>query len=136
MSVHDLDEVPRTLEEAPPPRLLGLFDQVALWGNLGISLLLIVAGMIVVSPDPTLPRLSLLAAFTAIVVGAVLGNLLLGLGARELLFGRAELALELPDQLAAVTPDQVRDAAAALREQGRAVLIIEPGSTQPEEEQA
>lgn len=82
MSVHDLDEVPRTLEEAPPPRLLGLFDQVALWGNLGISLLLIVAGTFVLAPDPTLPRLSLLAAFTAIVVGAVLGNLLLGLGAR------------------------------------------------------
>ena len=61
---------------------------------------------------------------------------MLGLGARELLFGRAELALELPDRLAAVTPDQVRDAAAALRAQGRAVLIVEPGSAQPEEEQA
>ena len=61
---------------------------------------------------------------------------MLGLGARELLFGRAELALELPDRLAAVTPDQVRDAAAALRAQGRAVLIVEPGSAQPQEEQA
>ena len=62
--------------------------------------------------------------------------LMLGLGSRELLFGRAELALELPYRLAAVTPDQVRDAAAALRAQGRAVLIVEPGSAQPEEEQA
>lgn len=61
---------------------------------------------------------------------------MLGLGARELLYGRAELAVELPDRLAAVTPEQVREAAAALRGQGRAVLIVEPGSAQPEEEQA
>ena len=60
---------------------------------------------------------------------------MLGLGARELLFGRAELAMELPDRLAAVTPEQVREAAAALRGQGRAVLIVEP-ATQPTEEQA
>lgn len=82
MSVHDLDEVPRTLTEAPPPRPLGLVDQVVLWGNLGISLLVIVAGTFVLAPDPTLPPLSLAAALTAVVVGAVLGNVLLGLGAR------------------------------------------------------
>jgi zinc protease len=52
---------------------------------------------------------------------------MLGLGARELLFGRAELAVELPSLLTAVTPEQVRDAAAALRGQGRAVLVVEPG---------
>ncbi len=40
---------------------------------------------------------------------------MLGLGARELLYGRAEIAVELPDRLAAVTPEQVRAAAAALR---------------------
>lgn len=74
-------EVPRTLEEAPPPRPLGLFDQVSLWGNLGISLLLLVAGVFVVSPDPTLPALSLAAALTAVVVGALIGNVLLGLAA-------------------------------------------------------
>lgn len=51
---------------------------------------------------------------------------MLGLGARELLYGRAELAEELPDRLAAVVPDQVRAAAAALRGQGRAVLVVEP----------
>ena len=51
---------------------------------------------------------------------------MLGLGARELLYGRAELALELPERLAAVTPEQVRAAAAALRGQGRAVLVVEP----------
>lgn len=76
------DEVPRTLEEAPPPRLLGFVDQTALWGNLGISLLLVVAGTFVLNPDPGLPTLSLAAALTAIAVGAVLGNLLLGVVAR------------------------------------------------------
>ena len=34
---------------------------------------------------------------------------MLGLGARELLYGRAEIALELPDRLAAVSREQVRD---------------------------
>ncbi|HXV94412.1 MAG TPA: insulinase family protein, partial [Pseudonocardia sp.] len=51
---------------------------------------------------------------------------MLGLGARELLYGRAELATELPGRLAAVTPEQVRDAAAALRGAGRGVLVVEP----------
>jgi predicted Zn-dependent peptidase len=60
---------------------------------------------------------------------------MLGLGARELLFGRAELALELPGRLAAVTPEQVRSAAADLRAQGRAVLIVEPGGPEPTADQ-
>jgi len=51
---------------------------------------------------------------------------MLGLGARELLYGRAEIAAELPDRLAVVTPDQVRAAAAALRSGGRGVLLVEP----------
>src|SRR5688572_12450678 len=74
-------EVAPTLEGAPP-RLLGFLDQTALWGNLGISLLLVVAGTFVLAPDPGLPPLSLAAAIAAVVVGAVLGNLLLGLGAQ------------------------------------------------------
>lgn len=74
-------EVPRTLTEAPPPRLLGLADQTALWGNLGISLLLVVAGTFVLAPDPSLPQLPLMGAVVAVLVGAVLGNLLLGLAA-------------------------------------------------------
>jgi nucleobase:cation symporter-1, NCS1 family len=74
------DEAPLTLTAAPP-RPLGFFDQLALWGNLGISLLLVVAGTFVLAPDPSLPPLSLLAALAAIAVGAVLGNLLLGLAA-------------------------------------------------------
>jgi zinc protease len=51
---------------------------------------------------------------------------MLGLGARELLYGRAEISAELPDRLAAVTPEQVRVAAAALRSGGRGVLLVEP----------
>jgi putative hydroxymethylpyrimidine transporter CytX len=74
-------EVPLTLDEAPPPRLLGLVDQVALWGNLGISILLLLTATFVMAPDPALPPLSLGAALVAIVVGAVIGNALLGLGA-------------------------------------------------------
>jgi putative hydroxymethylpyrimidine transporter CytX len=76
-----IQEVPRTLEEAPP-RPLGFLDQTALWGNLGISLLLIVAGTFVLAPDPGLPALGLGAALVAVVVGALLGNVLLGLGAQ------------------------------------------------------
>ncbi|MGE3288650.1 MAG: M16 family metallopeptidase [Pseudonocardia sp.] len=51
---------------------------------------------------------------------------MLGLGARELLYGRAEITPELPHRLAAVRPEQVRDAAAALRGAGRGVLLVEP----------
>jgi zinc protease len=51
---------------------------------------------------------------------------MLGLGARELLYGRAEISAELPDRLAAVTPEQVRAAAASLRSGGRGVLLVEP----------
>jgi predicted Zn-dependent peptidase len=58
---------------------------------------------------------------------------MLGLGARELLYGRAEIALELPDRLAAVSGEQVRAAAGALRSSGRAVLLVEPATT-PEEQ--
>lgn len=81
VEIAERDEVPRTLVEAPPPRLLGLWDQTALWGNLGISLLLLVAASFVLAPDPTLPPLSIGAALVAVVVGALIGNVLLGLGA-------------------------------------------------------
>ena len=70
------DEVPRTLAEAPPPRLLGLWDQTALWGNLGISILLLPVAVFIL-----VPGMALGAALTAIAVGTVLGNLLLGLAA-------------------------------------------------------
>jgi zinc protease len=53
---------------------------------------------------------------------------MLGLGARELLYGRAEIGVELPERLAAVTPAQVQAAAATLRSAGRGVLLVEPTS--------
>jgi predicted Zn-dependent peptidase len=55
---------------------------------------------------------------------------MLGLGARELLYGRAEITDELPGRLAAVTPDQVRAAAGSLRGSGRGVLLVEPAAKQ------
>jgi zinc protease len=58
---------------------------------------------------------------------------MLGLGARELLYGRAEIGVELPERLAAVTPAQVQAAAASLRSAGRGVLLVEPTSKQGED---
>jgi NCS1 family nucleobase:cation symporter-1 len=54
-------------------RVLGLLDLTLLWGNLSVSLLVIVAaaGMV--------PMLSLKQALVAIVIGAVAGSVLLGL---------------------------------------------------------
>lgn len=51
------------------------------------------------------------------------------IGACELLHGRGELAVELPAMVAAVTSDQVADAAARLRPEERAVLKIIPGGS-------
>ena len=68
-------DAPITLEEAPP-RTLGLRDALGLWGNLGISLLLPVAATFVVLPGRPLG-----VTVLAIVVGAVIGSVLLGLGA-------------------------------------------------------
>jgi putative hydroxymethylpyrimidine transporter CytX len=53
--------------------VLGLVDTMLLWGNLSISLLVIVLGALLV------PALSLKDAVIAIIVGAVAGNTLLGL---------------------------------------------------------
>jgi NCS1 family nucleobase:cation symporter-1 len=54
-------------------RVLGLLDTFLLWGNLSISLLVIVAAAGLV------PALSLKQALLAILIGALAGNLLLGL---------------------------------------------------------
>jgi putative hydroxymethylpyrimidine transporter CytX len=56
-----------------PPRLhvLGGLDTGLLWGNLGVSLLVIVAGAALV------PALSLPGALAAIVIGCLIGNLML-----------------------------------------------------------
>ena len=56
-------------------RVLGLLDLTLLWGNLSVSLLVIVAAAGLV------PMLSLKQAMLAIVIGAVAGNILLGLAA-------------------------------------------------------
>jgi nucleobase:cation symporter-1, NCS1 family len=68
-------EPPLTLDHAPE-RALGLTDQVSLWGNLGVSLLLPVTAAFLLAPG-----MSLLAALAAIVVGTVIGCTLLGLAA-------------------------------------------------------
>ena len=59
--------------EPVPPRLhvLGGLETGLLWGNLGVSLLVIVAGAILV------PALSLPEAVVAILLGCVIGNLML-----------------------------------------------------------
>src|SRR5947207_12622387 len=54
-------------------RVLGLFDTTLLWGNLSISLLVIVAAAGLV------PALSFKQALLAIVIGSVVGSVLLGL---------------------------------------------------------
>jgi nucleobase:cation symporter-1, NCS1 family len=64
-----IDPVPRER------RVLGFLDQAVLWGNLGISLLVLVAGALLV------PALGLWQALLATVLGAAIGNLLLGLAA-------------------------------------------------------
>jgi putative hydroxymethylpyrimidine transporter CytX len=69
------EDAPRTLTEAPV-RVLGLRDTLGLWGNLGISLLLPVAAAFVI-----LPGRPLWVTLLAIAVGAVIGAVLLGLGA-------------------------------------------------------
>jgi nucleobase:cation symporter-1, NCS1 family len=63
---------------APIPRdrrVLGIWDMFVLWADLGISFLVMVVGMFLV------PGLGLGEALLAILVGAVIGNLLLGLAA-------------------------------------------------------
>ncbi|HET7045921.1 MAG TPA: cytosine permease [Gaiellaceae bacterium] len=68
-------ETPSWGIEPVPDRLrrLGLVDSLALWGNLGISLLVLVAGTYLV------PALSLKDALLAILVGGLIGNAMLGL---------------------------------------------------------
>jgi NCS1 family nucleobase:cation symporter-1 len=69
------DDTPAWGIEPVPERLrvLGLLDTGLLWANLAVSLLVIVAGALLV------PALSLPAALGAILVGALLGNAALGL---------------------------------------------------------
>ena len=56
-------------------RTLGLLDNAALWGSLGFSLLLMVTGAFLT------PALGLGQAFLAILIGAIIGNLMLATAA-------------------------------------------------------
>jgi putative hydroxymethylpyrimidine transporter CytX len=74
-------EVGRTLEE-PAPRALGMLDQLGLWGNLGVSLLGFTGAIFVLHPGGAgSPKLSLLAALTAIVLGTLVGTIPVALAA-------------------------------------------------------
>lgn len=70
-------EAPYTLAEKAP-KALGLFDQMAFWGNLGISLLGFTGAVAVLAPSG-FPRLTFSAAVAAALVGTVLGTLALAL---------------------------------------------------------
>ncbi len=68
-------EAPRTLAE-PVPQALSFADQLGLWGNLGVSLLGFTGALFVLQPGGTgTPRLSLLAATIALILGTILGTL-------------------------------------------------------------
>jgi nucleobase:cation symporter-1, NCS1 family len=71
------DKTPSWGIEPVPERLrtFGAADNAMLWGSLGLSLLVLVAGTVLV------PALSLRSALLAIAVGGVFGNALLGLAA-------------------------------------------------------
>src|SRR3954447_24553673 len=68
-------EAPLTLEE-PPPRVLGWWDQIGLWGNLGMSILGPVTALYVLQPVSG-EQMSYAAAGAAIIVGTLLGTLLI-----------------------------------------------------------
>src|SRR5687768_3497912 len=69
-----MEQTPAWGIEAVPQRLraLGPLDVGLLWGHLGVSLLVLVAGTYLV------PALSLPEAFLAILIGSVIGNAMLG----------------------------------------------------------
>jgi NCS1 family nucleobase:cation symporter-1 len=68
------DRAPAWGIEPVPERLrtLGLWDQTVLWGNLGVSLLVLVIGALLV------PALTLRDALLAILVGGLIGNAMVG----------------------------------------------------------
>src|SRR4051812_48398244 len=72
-------EAPFTLEE-PPPRVLGWFDQIGLWGNLGMSILGPVTAIYILQPYQ-LKTMSYVAAAAAIIVGTILGTILVAAAA-------------------------------------------------------
>ena len=99
-------EAPATLAE-DQPRSLGFTDQLGLWANLGISLLIPVTATFLVAPGQ-----SFLATVAAIVAGTAVGCALLAL-----------VACGEEDRLC--PPDWHRDIAASAR---HATLHIVPGA--------
>ena len=71
-------EAPLVLDFAPP-KPLTLRDQLALWGNLGITLFGPITAVYVISTPGG--QLTLAAAWTALIVGVILGGLVLGAAA-------------------------------------------------------
>ena len=72
-------EAPLTLEE-PPPRVLGWWDQIGLWGNLGMSILGPVTAIFILQPAVG-GQMSYVGAGMAIIVGTILGTLLVAAAA-------------------------------------------------------
>jgi putative hydroxymethylpyrimidine transporter CytX len=72
-------EVAPTLA-GPTPKPLGFADQAAFWANLGVTLLGFSGAGYVLAPA-NVPRLSIVAAIAATVVGTVLGSVMIGLAA-------------------------------------------------------
>lgn len=73
--IADTAQATRSIEPVPERhRRLGAFDIAVLWGDLGVGLLVLVAGALLV------PGLSLPHAFVAILIGSVIGSLLLAVG--------------------------------------------------------
>jgi nucleobase:cation symporter-1, NCS1 family len=72
-------EAPLTLEQ-PPPRVLGWFDQIGLWGNLGMSILGPVTAIYILQPYQ-LKAMSYVGAAAAIIVGTILGTILVAAAA-------------------------------------------------------
>ena len=68
--IHD---VPRTLEEGRAPRNLGLLDQLGMWANLGMSLLAFAGALVVLQPLGTGPGMGMPGAFSALVIGTLIG---------------------------------------------------------------
>ena len=76
-SIHDgMDASQTTIEPvADDLRVLGFTDNALLWGNLGVSLLVLVAGTYLV------PALSLPQALLAILIGCLIGNAMIAAAA-------------------------------------------------------
>src|SRR3954464_4158072 len=72
-------EAPLTLDQ-PPPRVLGWWDQIGLWGNLGMSILGPVTAIYILQPTPD-SQMSYVGAGLAIIVGTILGTLLVAAAA-------------------------------------------------------